>query len=113
MTTLFCVHIHTKFPQGGGNVRLSKPVESRGSMSRIIQGFTGPSPRCSGAFDNVKWERKGESWAIAHTPARNSGGQVARKILSGGWGMVGIRVARWLPPGPKQQWEWVAESSCR
>lgn len=44
MTTLFCVHIHTKFPQGGGNVRLSKPVESRGSMSRIIQGFTGPSP---------------------------------------------------------------------
>jgi hypothetical protein len=36
MTTLFCVHIHTKFPQGGGYVRLSKPVESRGSMSRSL-----------------------------------------------------------------------------
>lgn len=36
MTTMFCVHIHTKFPQGGGNVRLSKPVESRGSMSRSL-----------------------------------------------------------------------------
>lgn len=110
MTTLFCVHIHTKFPQGGGNVRLSKPVESRAYHTRVhwslppplFRGFrqrqVGKERRVLGdrtyassqlwwtgcAEDTVRWMGYGwhTSCALVATGTKTAVGMGGRELVS-------------------------------